>query len=55
MILFFVLFIIFSTTIISGIYLENKGFFSIPNDEIMQRYVRLESYRTKLRKRLNEK
>lgn len=38
-----------------GLYLENTGYFKIPEDQLMKRFLKLEAYRSKKRKLANVK
>lgn len=52
MILFYVVFGILVGATVLGIILENKGFFKIPNDEVMVRYLKLTAYRAKRKREI---
>lgn len=54
LILFGTIFSILILGLLIGLILENRGMFKIPEDEVMARYIRLEKYRSDLRKKLNK-
>lgn len=43
------------TVLFIGIFLENNGFFKIPEDQVINRYLKLERIRNKRKKSLNAK